>query len=54
MVFPDRNRLGWVKVDETTVSGEEEGVSGRQTLKKMWVVIVQVDVSGTGASECGR
>lgn len=50
MVRPDRDRLdGWVEVDETMVGGEEEGVSGRQTLKKTWVVIAaQVDGPGTG------
>jgi len=50
MVRPDRDRLsGWVEVDETMVGGEEEGVSGRQTLKKMWVVIAaQADGPGTG------
>lgn len=50
MVRPERERLsGWVEVDETMVGGEEEGVSGRQTVKKMWVVIAaQVDGPGTG------
>jgi transposase-like protein len=50
MVRPDRDKLsGWVEVDETLVGGEEEGVSGRQTFKKTWVVIAaQVDGPGTG------
>ena len=40
MIRPDRDRLsGWVEVDETMIGGEEEGVSGRHTLKKTWVVI---------------
>ena len=35
MVRPDRERLtGRAEVDETFVGGEEEGVRGRQTLKK--------------------
>jgi len=50
MVRPDRDRLsGWIEVDETMVGGEEEGASGRQTIKKMWVAIAaQVDGPGTG------
>ena len=45
-----RDRLsGWVEVDETLVGGLEEGVSGRQTLKKSWVVIAaQADGPGIG------
>jgi hypothetical protein len=36
-------------LDETLVGGLEEGVSGRQTLKKSWVVIAaQVDGPGIG------
>src|SRR5262245_26809116 len=50
MVRPDRDRLsGWVEVDETLVGGEEEGVSGRQTARKVWVVIAaQADGPGLG------
>ena len=50
MIRPDRDRLsGWVEVDETLVGGEEEGVSGRQTVKKSWVVIAaQADGAGIG------
>ncbi len=50
MIRPDRDRLsGWVEVDETMIGGEEEGVSGRHTLKKTWVVIAaQADGPGTG------
>jgi transposase-like protein len=50
MVRPDRDRLsGWVEVDETLVGGEEEGVSGRQTARKVWVVIAaQADGPGIG------
>ena len=50
MVRPERDRLsGWVEVDETMVGGLEEGVSGRQTAKKAWVVIAaQADGVGTG------
>ena len=50
MIRPDRDRLsGWVEVDETLVGGLEEGVSGRQTLKKSWVVIAaQADGPGIG------
>lgn len=50
MVRPDRDRLsGWVEVDETLVGGLEEGVSGRQTAKKAWVVIAaQTDGPGIG------
>ena len=50
MIRPDRDRLsGWVEVDETLVGGLEEGVSGRQTAKKTWVVIAaQADGPGTG------
>src|SRR6266849_4172247 len=52
MIRPDRDRLsGWIEVDETLVGGLEEGVSGRQTLKKSWVVIAaQVDGPATGRS----
>ena len=40
---------GWVEVDETLVGGLEEGVSGRQTAKKTWVIIAaQADGPGTG------
>ena len=50
MVRPDRDRLsGWVEVDETLVGGLEEGVSGRQTARKAWVVIAaQADGAGIG------
>jgi len=50
MIRPVRDRLsGWVEVDETMIGGEEEGVSGRHTLKKTWVVIAaQADGPGTG------
>lgn len=50
MVRPDRDRLsGWVEVDETMIGGQENGVSGRRTTKKKWVVIAaQADGSGTG------
>jgi hypothetical protein len=50
MVRPDRDRLGgWIEVDEAMVGGEEEGASGRQTIKKTWVAIAaQVDGPGTG------
>lgn len=50
MVRPDRDRLtGWIEVDETLVGGEEEGVSGRQTARKVWVVIAaQADGPGIG------
>jgi ISXO2-like transposase domain/Transposase zinc-ribbon domain len=50
MIRPDRDRLsGWVEVDETLVGGEEAGVSGRQTVKKSWVVIAaQADGPGIG------
>ena len=50
MVRPDRDRLsGWVEVDETLVGGEEEGASGRQTARKVWVVIAaQADGPGIG------
>ena len=50
MVRPDRDRLsGWVEVDETLVGGLEEGVSGRQTAKKAWVVVAaQADGAGIG------
>jgi transposase-like protein len=50
MIRPDRDRLsGWVEVDETMIGGEEEGVSGRHTLKQTWVVIAaQADGPGTG------
>src|SRR6202051_2467124 len=50
MVRPDRDRLsGWVEVDETLVGGGEEGVSGRQTARKVWVVIAaQADGPGIG------
>lgn len=45
-----RDRLsGWMEVDETLVGGAEEGVTGRQTVGKSWVVIAaQVDGSGIG------
>lgn len=50
MIRPDRDRLsGWIEVDETLVGGLEEGVFGRQTLKKSWVVIAaQADGAGIG------
>jgi hypothetical protein len=50
MVRPDRDRLsGWIEVDETLVGGAEEGVSGRQTVGKSWVVIAaQADGAGIG------
>ncbi len=50
MIRPDRDRLsGWVEVDETLVGGLEEGVFGRQTMKKSWVVVAaQVDGAGIG------
>lgn len=50
MIRPDRDRLsGWVEVDETLVGGLEEGMSGRQTAKKSWVVIAaQADGAGIG------
>jgi transposase-like protein len=50
MIRPDRDRLsGWVEVDETLVGGLEEGVSGRQTEKKSWVVVAaQADGAGIG------
>src|SRR6202011_3985259 len=50
MIRPGRDRLtGWVEVDETLVGGLEEGVSGRQTSKKSWVVIAaQADGAGIG------
>jgi hypothetical protein len=50
MIRPDRDRLsGWIEVDETLVGGLEEGVSGRQTSKKSWVVIAaQADGAGIG------
>src|SRR5213596_1847775 len=50
MVRPGRDRLsGWIEVDETLVGGTEEGVRGRQTVGKSWVVIAaQVDGSGIG------
>lgn len=50
MVRPDRDRLrGWIEVDETLVGGTEEGVSGRQTIGKSWVVIAaQADGAGIG------
>ena len=50
MVRPDRDRLtGWVEVDETLVGGVEEGVTGRQTARKTWVVIAaQADGPGIG------
>ena len=50
MVRPDRDRLsGWVEVDETLVGGLEEGVTGRQTARKTWVVIAaQADGPGIG------
>jgi transposase-like protein len=48
MIRPDRDSLsGWVEVDETLVGGQEEGMSGRQTAKKSWVVIAaQADGAG--------
>ena len=50
MVRPHRDRLsGWVEVDETEVGGMEEGVRGRQTAKKAWVVIAaEADGAGIG------
>ena len=50
MIRPDRDRLsGWIEVDETLVGGLEEGVSGRQTSKKSWVVVAaQADGAGIG------
>src|SRR5260370_3428999 len=50
MVRPGRDRLGgWIEVDEALVGGAEEGVKGRQTAGKSWVVIAaQVDGSGIG------
>jgi transposase-like protein len=50
MVRPDRDRMsGWIEVDETLVGGAEEGVQGRQTARKSWVVIAaQVDGPGIG------
>jgi hypothetical protein len=50
MVRPDRDRLsGWIEVDETLVGGAEEGVQGRQTARKSWIVIAaQVDGPGIG------
>ena len=50
MVRPDRDRLsGWIEVDETQVGGMEEGVSGRQTARKAWIVIAaQADGAGIG------
>lgn len=50
MVRPDRDRLsGWIEVDETQVGGLEEGVSGRQTARKAWIVIAaQADGAGIG------
>ena len=50
MVRPDRERLkGWIEVDETVVGGLEEGVSGRQTESKAWVVIAaEADGPGIG------
>lgn len=50
MIRPDRDRLtGWVEVDETLIGGSEEGVAGRQTLRKAWVVIAaQADAAGIG------
>jgi transposase-like protein len=50
MIRPDRDRLsGWIEVDETLVGGLEEGVFGRQTAKKSWVVIAaQADGAGIG------
>ena len=48
MVRPERDRLsGWVEVDETLVGGLEEGVSGRQTVKKAWVIIA-AEAAGPG------
>lgn len=50
MVRPDRDRLsGWIELDETVVGGFEDGVAGRQTESKVWVVIAaQADGPGTG------
>lgn len=50
MIRPDRDRLaGWVEVDETLVGGLEEGATGRQTVRKAWVVIAaEADGTGTG------
>ena len=50
MVRPDRDRLsGWIEVDETVVGGFEDGVAGRQTESKVWVVIAaQADGPGIG------
>ena len=50
MVRPGRERLtGSAEVDETFVGGEEEGVRGRQTLKKALVVIAaEEDGAGRG------
>jgi transposase-like protein len=46
MVRPGRDGLrGGVEVDETYVGGEEEGVHGRQTLKKA-IVAIAVEVKG--------
>ena len=50
MVRPGRDRRsGWVEVDETLVGGLEEGVAGRQTESKGFVVIAaQADGPGMG------
>jgi transposase-like protein len=50
MVRPGRERLsGCVEVDETFYGGEEEGVRGRQTQKKSWIIIAaQEDGGGIG------
>jgi transposase-like protein len=48
MVRPGRDRLsGTVEVDETYVGGDEEGVRGRETLKKS-IVVVAAEEDGDG------
>jgi transposase-like protein len=55
MVRPGRDRLkGVVEVDETYVGGEEEGVRGRETLKKTLVVVAaEEDGKGIGRIRLG-
>jgi transposase-like protein len=55
MVRPGRDRLsGTVEVDETYVGGEEEGVRGRETLKKSLVVVAaEEDGQGIGRIRLG-
>ena len=50
MVRPGRERLltGRAEVDETFVGGEEEGVRGRQTLKKAFLVVIAAEENGAG------